>query len=130
MKQKKYRRIFIVLTVLLILSFGIWIATLVNGNKPGLMFFSMVPMIAVAIALRVVKERYDSCGFFTNRQAAAFYKQCVSAGISEIGAENRDDWCKVYTQSVGAFPEGNDRDRMRQAKIVFNKGKEYIKKRG
>lgn len=130
MEQKKLEKRFIILIILLILSFGLWIATLVSGNKAIYVFLSMAPMIAIVIALRVTKEQYDSCGFFSNRQAAAFYKQCVSAGIAEIEPASRETWTALYTQTVGAFPAGNDRDRMRQAKLVFGKGKEYMEKKG
>ena len=130
MKQKQFEQRFIVLIILLVLSFGLWIAALVNGNHPSLVFLAMVPMIVIVIALRVTKEKYDRAGYFSDRQAAAFYKECAAAGVTDVSIANEKEWSPLYTQSVGAFQSQNVRDHVRQARLVYQKGKQLTEKKG
>ena len=110
--------------VLLVLAFGIWIGSLVNGNKAVNVFLTMLPVIAVVIGLRITKEQYDKKGYFSKRQASAFYKACKQAGLEKIEPAGEQQWAPVYTASVGAFPSVDSKEMIRQARRVFACGKE------
>lgn len=129
MKRKQFITRFALLGVLLVLAFCLWIGALVNGNKPVNVFLFMLPLIAVVIALRVTKEKYDKSGFFGNRQAAEFYHACIRAGIQKIDAAGEPQWRSVYTMTVGELPFTDVRENTKQAKRVFACGKEYTERK-
>lgn len=58
MSKKQFRSCFILLGILLIAAFCLWISTLVNGNKTLNVFLSMLPLIALVVALRITKENF------------------------------------------------------------------------
>ena len=124
MRQKQFKERFAILIVLLVLAFCLWIGSLVNGNKALNVFLTMLPVIAVVIALRITKEQYDKQGYFSKRQAAAFYKACKQAGLEKIETAAAPQWTPLYTASVGAFPSDDPKEMIRQAKRVFACGKE------
>ena len=124
-KENKFKIRFVVLALLLVLSFGVWISTLVNGNKASIVFLSMLPLIAVAIAFRITKEQYDKQGLYTKRQAMAFYRTCIRNGLETIEKAEEPLWRPLYNETVGALPYENLKDNIKQAKRVFTSGKEY-----
>ena len=129
MKRKQFITRFALLGVLLVLAFCLWVGTLVNGNKPVNVFLFMLPLIAIVIALRITKEKYDINGFFSRRQAVEFYKACMRAGIQKIDAAGEPQWRSVYTMTVGALPFADVQENTKQAKRVFACGKEYIERK-
>ena len=129
MSRKQLKERFVILIVLLILAFGIWIGTLVNGNKAAFVFLSMLPVILVVIALRITKNQYDKQGYFSKRQAAAFYKACRKAGIEKIDAAGQAQWRNLYTAAVGDFPYAGEKENVNQAKRVYALGKETVERK-
>ena len=129
MKQTQLKNRFIVLIVLLVLAFCFWIGTLVSGGRALYIFLTMLPVVAVVTGLRITKEQYDKKGYFSRRQAAAFYRACKQAGLSKIEPAEEPQWTPLYTAAVGAFPSGDPKEKCKQAKRVFAIGKEITEKK-
>ena len=89
----------------------------------------MLPLIAVVIAFRITKEKYDKQGFFSKRQAMSFYKYCKQAGIEKIDAAGELQWRPVYNAAVGSLPFDDVKENTKHAKHVFAIGKENTERK-
>ncbi len=128
MSQKQIRFRYIILVVLLILAFALWIYTIVDGNGNLYVLLATLPIIAVAVALRFTKEKADKTGFFTNRQAAAFYTECEKNAIT-VDRKNEPKWRPVYNTTVGILPSDDLAKNTDQAKKVYAAGKSITERK-
>ena len=101
---------------------AIWLYTIVAKGTSATLI-ATIPLVLAVLAIRIVHDRFYINGYYSDKQAKAFYMACKADGISGIRISVIADCDRIYLEQVSDVDLGSERRRLAVYERIFNEGK-------
>lgn len=101
---------------------AVWLYAIV-AKGPSATLIATIPLILVILTIRIVHDRFYLNGYYSKKQAKAFYAACKAAGILGIRISVIADCDRIYREQVADVDLGSERRRLSVYDRIFSEGK-------
>ncbi len=107
----------------LVAAAGYWVYCLTQrGGKATLV--ATIPLALAVFLLRFGYDKYYQHGYYTKKQAVAFYLKCKEISPSGIAPSKEKEFTEIYRDIVSEIPLCEDLNTLSHYKAIFKEGQE------
>jgi len=124
MKDRRFRfSVFLVVSVCFLIATACnWVYNLTQRGGTATLI-ATVPLALAVFLIRFGYDRFYRQGFYTKKQALAFYLKCQAVSPSGIVASKEKQFTEIYRDVISDVPLRKGLDTMNHYKIIYNEGK-------
>ena len=126
MRLQKQYNLFIAVSVLVIAGcFALFVTSVIRFSSVKVLLCILL-FAAVLTVFRILLDRFYRAGYYTPRQAKAFYLECKQQGIQFVQSSNFESAAEAYRKVVPGTTLDESKAHIKLLNEMFRSGKKQM----